>query len=263
MVAVDFLASLGSDSARFADVLEGVDPTSPVPCCPDWEAIDLLWHLTDVQWFWGTIVDEVLTDPEDAERRKPERPDSHGATLELFRRASDRLQQALSSTAPDTPMWTWHDSDKSAGFIRRRQAHEALIHRVDAEQTAGLVSAVDSALAVDGVDEILTVMIAGIPSWASFEPDGVSVRIEATDSDRHWGLAFGRMQGTSPFSGTTYDLEAATLGLDAPAAQTTIEGRSEDVDLWLWGRADLDRLSVAGDSALADRLREMAAQSTQ
>ena len=45
----------------------------------------------------------------------------------------------------------------------RRQAHEALVHRVDAEQTAGLpVTDPGVALAADGVDEMLGVMVSGL-----------------------------------------------------------------------------------------------------
>lgn len=263
LLTMDYLTHLAADSKRFAEALAGVDPSSPVPCCPEWDAADLAWHLTEVQWFWGTIVAERLREPEAADNAKPERPRTLGETVTLFNRSSERLQTALASTPDETPVWTWQDSDQSAGFIRRRQTHEALIHRVDAEQTVGFAPTVDSVLAVDGVDEMLEVMIAGIAPWASFEPDGVSVRIEATDADRHWGLAFGRMKGTSPFTGTTYDLDAATLGLDAPDATATIAGPAAALDLWLWGRGDVGDITVTGPIAVADRLRQAAVETTQ
>lgn len=260
---MDYLTSLATDSARFAEILSDADPELRVPCCPEWNAADLAWHLTEVQWFWGAIVAERLPEPEAAENGTPERPPTLGETIDLFTHSSKRLQTALASTPDETPVWTWEASDQSAGFVRRRQTHEALIHRVDAEQTAGLTSMLDPALAVDGVDEILAVMIAGIAPWASFEPDGVSVRLEASDADRHWGLAFGRMQGTSPFTGKTYDLEAATLGLDAPEAAAIIAGPAAALDLWLWGRGGLDGITVTGEAAVVDRLRQAAVESTQ
>ncbi|WP_238993563.1 hypothetical protein [Nocardioides caldifontis] len=64
-------------------------------------------------------------------------------------------------------MWA---EDRTVGYIRRRQAHEALIHRLDAELTAGTVTALDPTLASDGVDEALDVMFGGCPPWGSFEP---------------------------------------------------------------------------------------------
>ncbi|HJR92286.1 MAG TPA: maleylpyruvate isomerase family mycothiol-dependent enzyme [Acidimicrobiia bacterium] len=260
---MDLLAHLRSNSSRFAEVLADVAADAPVPCCPDWDASDLLWHLTEVQTFWGRMVAERLTDPEEAENDKPQRPSTREPMLAMFEAATHRLQQALASTPSETRVWTWHDPDQSAGFIGRRQAHEALVHRTDAELTAGLDPVVDADLAVDGVDEILGVMIAGVPEWATFEPDGAAVRIEARDADRHWGLAFGKMRGTSPYSGNSYDLDAATLGLDAPAAQTTIAGPAARLDLWLWGRADLDGVEITGDPDLASRLRQLAIEGTQ
>lgn len=260
---MDFLSHLRSDSSRFAEVLGDVDADARVPCCPDWSASDLLWHLIDVQWFWGSVVAQRLTEPEAAEIDKPGRPVGRQPLLDLFETASSRLQEALMSTPPETHVWTWHADDQTAGFVRRRQAHEAFIHRVDAEMTAGLSSSVAPALAVDGIDEILTVMMSGVPEWATFEPDGVSIRLGATDSDRHWGLALGRMRGTSPVSGNTYDRDAATVGLDAPAAAATITGMAGDLDRWLWGRAALDRVDVDGDPSLAIRIRQLAEESTQ
>ena len=67
---LDYLAHLASESARFAEVIRQASPAARVPSCPDWSADDLLWHLGEVQWFWGTVVREQLTGAE-AEQRKP------------------------------------------------------------------------------------------------------------------------------------------------------------------------------------------------
>jgi hypothetical protein len=53
---LDFLDHLELESARFAEAIGGARPEAPVPSCPGWNADDLLWHLAEVQWFWGTIV---------------------------------------------------------------------------------------------------------------------------------------------------------------------------------------------------------------
>ena len=29
--------------------------------CPDWSVADLVWHVSGVHWFWGTIAGELLT----------------------------------------------------------------------------------------------------------------------------------------------------------------------------------------------------------
>src|SRR5215471_7614339 len=132
---LDFVAHLVRESGRFGEAIGGAPPDAPVPSCPDWNADDLLWHLAEVQWFWGTVVRDGL-DGAAAEERKPDRPDGRPALMRFYLSASADLGAALASAAPQTPAWTWSD-DKTVGFIRRRQAHEALIHRVDAELAAG------------------------------------------------------------------------------------------------------------------------------
>ena len=152
----------------------------------------------------------------------------------------------------------------------RRQAHEALVHRVDAEQTAGLpVGDPGIALAVDGVDEMLGVMVSGLPPWATFAPDGQRVRLLATDAGREWVMAFGRFHGTSPSTGRVYDEECAELVGGAPwegedqDVTATVAGAAWDLELWLWGRGSLDGLARDGDQAAIDRLRAVVAESTQ
>ncbi len=51
----DYLAHIRRDSARFREVLAGCDPAAPVPSCPDWSAVDLLWHLTDAELTAGCV----------------------------------------------------------------------------------------------------------------------------------------------------------------------------------------------------------------
>ena len=111
----------------------------------------------------------------------------------------------LAATPPDTPAWTWSE-DQTVGFIRRRQAHEALIHRVDAELTAGRRTPMDPGLSADGVDEALRVMYGGAPPWGSFTPTGAgTLRLRASDTGDTWLVTTGRFTGTDPGDGTSYD----------------------------------------------------------
>jgi hypothetical protein len=124
---LDFLAHIRAESARFVEVLRDCDPEKPVPPCPDRTAADLLWRLSEVQHFWGTIVRERLQAPRD----NPPRPDAYADLLAEFQSSSDALAATLAETPDDVAVWTWSD-DQTVGFIRRRQAHEVLIHRLDA-----------------------------------------------------------------------------------------------------------------------------------
>ncbi len=261
---IDFPDVVRVESERLAAALEAAAPTAPVPTCPGWTALDLAWHLAAVQEFWAGIVEINAASPDEVER--PQRPDD-GEILPALRDGCARLVEVLARHEPAEGCWTWSRDDHTVGFVLRRQAHEALIHRVDAELTAQRpVTPINSDLAADGVDEVVRVMIGGFPDWGRFTPDGSTVRLEAVDagtSGATWGLAFGRFVGTSPDTGNEYDLEAATVGLDALEPDAVISGRAEDLDLWLWGRRDLDCLQVEGDRGQAERLRRLAAEATQ
>jgi uncharacterized protein (TIGR03083 family) len=244
---VDFHEHLARESARFAEAIKQAAPDAKVPSCPDWTADDLLWHLTEVQFFWLTVVKEKL-DRAAAEQRKPERPAGRAGLLDLYRRTSRELGVTLAANSPDTPAWTW-SSDHTVGFIIRRQAHEALIHRVDAELTAGLRSPIDAALADDGVDEALGVMYSGLPEWGTFTPDpDRTVRFHADDTGRSWLVTLGRFTGTSP-QGQAYDEPDIHLtGAGAPAS-AEIHATAADLDCWLWHRPPLAPIARTGDPA--------------
>ncbi len=253
---LDFVAHLTRESARFADALRQAPPDAPVPTCPDWGADDLLWHLAEVQWFWGTIVREKVTGDQ-AEELKPPRPPDRGGLQEFYERASADLSQILAATPPGTAAWTWSDDDHTVGFIRRRQAHEALIHRIDAELTAGLPRArLDPSLCADGIDEVLRVLYGGLPEWGTFTPDdGQTLRLRATDTGDSWFLTLGRFTGTGPGDGVRYDEpDARPAGRDpGTEAAAEVTGAAADLDCWLWHRPPAGPVGRSGDRQVLDR----------
>src|SRR5215469_15583450 len=121
-IGMDYLDHLARESARFAAALQGAAPDAPVPSCPGWDADDLLWHLAEVQWFWGTIVREQITG-EQADELKPGRPDGRDGLLAFYERASRDLGAILAERAPDSPAWTWSaDHTVQAGLSGARSA---------------------------------------------------------------------------------------------------------------------------------------------
>jgi uncharacterized protein (TIGR03083 family) len=252
-MTLDYVAHLRAESARFAEALREAAPGTPVPTCPNWNADDLLWHLGEVQWFWASIVRDSLPDP--SELKHPDRPSDRDALLAFFSEASDELQRTLATTDPTAQRWTW-SKEQTAGFTRRRQAHESLIHRVDAELTAGLERRpIDPALAEDGVDEVLRIMYGGAPPWGTVHAQGgPELRVTASDTDRSWLVSRARFTGTDP-DGTSYDepsivVADADLSSDTQAGpgsgEATLRGRAADLDCWLWGRPPLEELERDG-----------------
>lgn len=250
-----YLDLLADETARFARVAATAPFDAAVPSCPDWDAADLLWHLTEVQYFWARIAGGV-EEPEQVPDLARPAPEYLTTVLEEQTLA---LLHALRSRMPTEWCWSWDENGENIGWVARRQAHEALIHRVDAELVAGTeVGVAAPAVAADGVDELLTVFLDGVPSWGSFDDDGRTLRVEATDTGDTWSLRFGRFTGTSPTSGAVYDEDALTVVEDLDDHDTTVRGTAWDLDLWLWGRADADALQIDGDPTLAARLRTIA-----
>lgn len=247
---IDFLPHIEAESRRFGDVLASTDPGAAVPTCPDWTAADLLWHLAEVQLFWTAIVGHRLRQPQQAEAAKPDRPADYQALLGLYRDASALLIDTLADTADDVPVWTWLDSNQTTGFVRRRQAHEALIHRIDAELTAGTpVAAVDPTLAADGVDEALTAMYGGIPDWATQDLDGPVGAVVASDTGSRWLVQIARFSGISPNSGTTYTDAPTLLTIPTGEASFQVSGTARDLDAWLWNRPTLTDICTEGEGS--------------
>lgn len=163
---MDHLTAIVRESARFRAALVDADPGAPVPTCPGWSADDLLHHLAEVQDFWAYVLREGVTDEPD--RDPPPRPGTRAGLLAVFDTAHAALVDQLGQLDPTETRWSWAE-EQTVGFTLRRQAHEALVHRVDAELTVGAARApIDPELATDGVAEALEVMYGGIPRWADF-----------------------------------------------------------------------------------------------
>jgi uncharacterized protein (TIGR03083 family) len=253
---IDFDEVLAVNSRRFREVLAGVPSSSRVPSCPDWAADDLLWHLTEVQSFWHTIVDQGLQSDEQAGAvTAPARPVGRDAAIALFERVSRQLGMTLDGVGDDRVVWTW-TPDHSVGWIRRRQAQEALVHRVDAELTAGLPSEIDPELAEDGVDELLTQFGSEPPTWGAFDPTGILVEVRSAPAGRTWWVRLGRFRGVDP-SGHGHD-EPDYQPVTEPGgpADAVLVGAAADLLLWLWGRADGAGVSATGDPSARAALRE-------
>src|SRR5665647_1918457 len=129
-----FLAVIREQSERFLEALKGVQADAPVPSCDGWSADDLLWHLAEVQHFWA----EVAAGAPGDDIVEPPRPKDVAELRALGARSGTELLSALASRGGSTPCWSWHPDGGTLRWVARRQAHEALVHRADAQLTAGL-----------------------------------------------------------------------------------------------------------------------------
>lgn len=261
---LDHLWHLAAESSRFRAVLKGAAPDTPVPTCPGWDVADLTWHLTEVQYFWAAVVRQQQTDLDRIDGEDLSRPANYLDLLRLADRCTRDLVAVLRRTPAATPVWTWAE-DQSVGFVRRRQAHEALIHRVDAECVAGERTPMDAALSADGVDEALRVMFGGAPSWAELTvEENATVRLACRDTGHSWHANLARYAGTDEQgrdqSGRTLLVAQEDSGLPRAA---TVSADAADLDCWLWGRPALGDVDLSGDVPVLAGLREIVAVGIQ
>jgi uncharacterized protein (TIGR03083 family) len=236
---MDFLEWIRRESELFYAAAATADPSLGVPSCPDWSIADLVWHLGEVQWFWGTIIELRATDPSQAEAGKPARPADYAELLAWGLAQVDRMTGLLEANPDDVAVWTWalEDADHNVGFIRRHQVQEAAVHRWDlqAAATDGKPDPIAAEPASDSVDEFLAITLP----WGVNEkkPLPGSVHLHCTDADGEWLIdPVGRLA------------RAHAKG------DVAVRATASDLLLALYNRVRIDDLDVIGDAAIAREL---------
>jgi len=217
----DRIAAITEHSAGFAEATrDNLDAL--VEHCPGWTVADLVWHLTEVHWFWATIAEERLQSPTD-ESRRPSRAGADGL-VDTFVAGAGRLVRVLREADQSAACWTWAPEQQDVAFITRHQVQEAAVHHWDAVHAAGGTLVLDPQVAADAVDEFLTFSV--VPD--SVRPTG-GFALRVTDTGDTWDLA-------DP---------------DVPVLEAT----ASDLLLWLYGRIDLDTSAVPADAVARFRDR--------
>lgn len=230
----DLLVAVEQDAALFAAACEAAGLDTPVPPCPGWDVADLLWHLTEVHWFWGTIVAERRTTPKGLAGL--ERP-AHDQLLNVYYDRLGELVDALRSTDAQTPVWSWSGGDKNVAWVIRRMAHETAVHRWDAEVATDTPAPIDPLLASDGIDEFLANFLPWTTDGAA--PVGGSVHIHCTDTPGEWTVVEGG--------------EGFTVTREHAKGDCALRGEASDLLLALWHRLPLSAVEVMGDTGVAER----------
>jgi uncharacterized protein (TIGR03083 family) len=241
--SIDFVDTIRRESDAFALAADHGDLEARVPSCPEWTLGDLVWHLTDVQWFWNQIASGPLLSRDDIEDR-PEPPPNDDHLVAGFREGVAQLVQTLDQAEPGTRVWSWADGEQDIAWVRRRMAHEMAIHRWDGESTIGDPRSIDASLALDGIDEWAEWMVD--PEDLALASPAV-VRLLATDREVSRTFA---VQSDGTFAAPSI---AADLDPDG-----TIEAPAADLDLLLWRRVTPDDVTITGDRAVVQRLLDAA-----
>lgn len=250
---MQLLQSLEGDISVFADVaasaLARQQPVR-VPCCTGWDVRDLVVHVGALH----SLVARWTTDG-----RRPDAWDSAPADGEdpvaWLRRCSARLLDAVATVSPKTPCSTWSPYDQTIGFWVRRMAHETAVHRVDLEQAMGIDWRINPVVAVDGIEEALTLWLTGrMPPGLT--GSGRTVRLYAYNSDED--TLFDRV--IRPY-GESVHFSPYERGQPVDAE---LSGPVEAVWAWAWGRDDdAHPVVVDGDIGAVDELRGALAAAQQ
>ena len=257
-MSIDAITTIRQEADRLASALTLTDPAQQVPTCPDWTADDLLWHLTEVHEFWAQILATGATTDDEVtaiDAAKAARPEEREALLERRVAATEALLAQLEAHGDEEPAWFWFSEQQSVGTTRRMQTHEAVIHRVDAELTAGHpVGAIDPRLAAAGLDHVLEVMWPAahewIPDWATTSPVA-AIEVRPRGGAVRW-LGISRWSGTRPRDGQEFDVPVGRPLGGPPADELPRAGASGSavaLNLWAWGREQgLDHLAEGAEA---------------
>lgn len=156
-------------------------------------------------------------------------------TVEAFEARTAALLDALEGLPTDFPIWNWFGIEPPIpGFYHRRMAQEIAVHRWDAEAAVGTTTPIDTALAVDGIDEFLTMFLGNVSEGVDL---GGSLHLHATDADAEWVIRNdgGRLVATPEHA----------------KADVAVRGTASDLDLFLANRVPPAALDVVGDAAVA------------
>jgi uncharacterized protein (TIGR03083 family) len=223
------LETIDIHSDRLKTAVLAAGPAAPIPNCPKWTVHDLVTHLAKVlSSSVAVITDRVAAEPP---------PTDWTDLLGWWDGQRLALREALRRPA-DSPVrspFPRGGATVTAGDLTRRMAHEAAIHRLDAESAlpAPPPTRYDAAFAADGVDEFLTFLMPR--RSPSSNRDGVA-RVEA--EGRSWTVTL--REGEPP----------ALVGEARP--DVTLSGPADDVYRALWGRPH--HAVVTGDGALLEPL---------
>ncbi|MDD7939253.1 maleylpyruvate isomerase family mycothiol-dependent enzyme [Actinomycetospora lutea] len=216
-----FLEEITQHTKGFADAVRAAGHDAPVPSCPDWTVRDLADHLGGVHRWCTVTVGNPGTKLQRRGATTPPMPDDESEVSLWLLEGAAALVQAIRDAGEDTLVGGF-GGPVPVSFWARRQCHETLVHRADAEIAAGVLplTDVDPVIAADAVDEHLEMVARGAKRRPDLRADGATLHLHATDE----GLGEDRTrsnQGSTPIGELDHRLGewVVTLGADGPTIE--------------------------------------------
>jgi uncharacterized protein (TIGR03083 family) len=233
---IDYLTSVRDDAKALAEGARRGPRTAPIAGCPGWDIDQLLVHLGRIHRWVVKAIDSGGENP----GKLPPGPDDPATYPDWLVEGADVLCERLGELEPEATVWNFTGTALTAAFWTRRQALETAVHRWDGEAAVGAAAPIDAALAVEGIDEILTVFAPLRLGGAPLEIGG-SLHLHATDAEGEWTI-------TTPNGALTVEHGHAK-------GDVAVRGPASTLYLMLWRRVsptdpDLERF---GDETVLDR----------
>jgi uncharacterized protein (TIGR03083 family) len=244
MEIAEHITFIRQEGKLFAEAADQGGLDVNVDTCPGWDMRDLVRHLSEIHLWAAAHVARRATKMwvDDLAELSAYWPDlavfwpDDDELIDFYLATNANLVRELESAPADVAAMTFLPAPSPLAMWARRQAHEVSIHRFDAQNAAGTMSGFDSALASDGIDELLT---AFAPRASTFPVEATkSMVVLATDTGDRWLVTMGP------------DGIAAARG-DGPA-DVALTGRAADLYLAVWNRGDDSAIEVAGDRDLLE-----------
>jgi uncharacterized protein (TIGR03083 family) len=207
---------------------------APVASCPGWDLRELGIHLGQVHR-WAACA--VRTGERPPGSIFAERPADDEPVADWYRAGADALLAALDDNDPASPTWHLWNAPMVASLWHRRQPHETLVHRWDAQAAIGTPDPMDPTLASDGVDEFFDIMLGRKLGRNPPPLPTQTLHLHCTDVEGEWFV--------------WADGETFHMTREHKKGDAAMRGRAEDLLLVLWHRGALDLVDVAGDAAAA------------
>ncbi|MFF2123131.1 maleylpyruvate isomerase family mycothiol-dependent enzyme [Kitasatospora sp. NPDC058184] len=252
MEITEHIDALRREGTRLAEAAARTELSAPVPTCPDWQLTKLLQHIGSVhRWAAAIVSGGAPTPPDEADAQAAVGPlPSDAELLDWYREGHAALVDTLTAAPADLECWTFLSSPSPLAFWARRQAHETAVHRRDADAAAGVPGpVVDTALALDGIDELVSGFTTlGRSKLRSDRPRTLLVR--ATDGPGSWHLTITR------------EAPVVTTGEGPEPADLTLAGPAHELYPLLWNRLSAQQageVKAIGDQSLLALWSETAA----
>ena len=235
---MDHIASLRSDGHALTAAARSVDIDTPIAQCPGWTMGRLVGHTGKVLQRTELCVRLGLDAPP-ADDLAPKLP-RDSSLFDVFDDLVDQLAETLAAADPTGPSWNFTGTDQTNAFWVRRMAHEVEIHRWDAQSATGSTpDGFDPSHAVDGIDELLTVLIPVRSAIENPALDG-SFHLHCTDAAGEWLTVFTKGEPTTSREHAKGDI--------------AVRGPATSLYLWAWNRlpASDGDIEVIGDDSLLE-----------